>query len=847
MPSRLLLVLACLLVLCCAINSTSAAPAADSTSGTLAILGKSGGFCPLRHTDVQAGISGFVARVVVTQSFENPSSSAIEAVYTFPLPHDAAVNEMTIRIGDRTIRGVIKEREEAAKIYEQAIKNGQTAALLNQERPNIFTQKVGNIPPGANVEVAISYVEMLKYEDGAYEFAFPMVVGPRYIPGTKAIGQTGGGFSADTDRVPDASRITPPISPTRAGHDISLALALDAGVPIQDLASSTHDVDIQRTGPTAAVVKLKDDDAIPNKDFILRYTVAGSEIAEGLLTHTRGVSDGYFSLIIQPPARFPESDVTPKEIVFVLDSSGSMDGFPEAKAKQFIDLALNGLYAGDTFNLIKFSGDTAVLFPKPVYPSAENLKTAHAFLKKDWGHGGTEMMKAINAALDPSDAQDHIRIVVFLTDGYIGNDFEILSEIKKHANARVFAFGVGSSVNRYLIEGMGRVGRGASEIISEQENKDEADAAAHRLYERLRSPLLTDISLDFGSLPVTDVYPQQISDLFAGRPVIVTGRFTGTAKGTVRLTGKRAGDPYVRDIPVVFPVTDAANVVLPGLWARNKIEHLMTQDLLGLQQQQMKPELQKEITQLGLNYSLLTQFTSFVAVEELVSNVDGTPTTIQVPVELPQGVRFEADWKQATAQPMMVNTTQVVSVGGAMETVEVSTAQETIDTTSSSVTHTYDPETVYGKAPVTGGPIFTRRAKNAPKTEVQGPPPPTPPAPGGSGGTQAVTLAGDVSGVKDRELTSKLQPQLLAAYECWQKHAISSDAQSACKLPQGKVSVEIIVSGPNATAKLVSVGFEPEAFQRARTRLRGRIAIDKLKTVAAMSEVQYITLATIQN
>src|SRR5581483_1739104 len=351
----------------------------------------------------------------------------------------------------------------AAKIYAQAIQRGQTAALLDQERPNIFTQTVGNIPPGTNVDVVISYVLLLQYEDGAYEFTFPMVVGPRYVPGNRATGYSGNGFSPDTTQVPDASKITPPIAETRAGHDISLAVALDAGIAIQNINSPTHEIDVQSTGATSAIVKLTDDATIPNKDFILRYNVAGSDIAEGLLTHTRGTSDGYFSLVVQPPARIPESDVTPKEIVFVLDSSGSMNGFPEAKAKQFIDKALDGLYPGDTFNVIKFSGDTAVLFPEPVYPSALNVAKAHQFVDTEWGGGGTEMMKAIKAALDPSDSQDHLRIVVFLTDGYVGNDFEILSEIKKHPNARVFAYGIGSSVNRFLITGMGQAGRGESE------------------------------------------------------------------------------------------------------------------------------------------------------------------------------------------------------------------------------------------------------------------------------------------------------------------------------------------------------------------------------------------------
>ena len=290
---------------------------------------------------------------------------------------------MTIQIGDRTVRGLIKRREDARKIYEQAKNSGHVAALLDQERPNIFTQSVANILPGAQVTVTISYVETLRYEAGSYEFVFPMVVGPRYIPG-QATGQQGGGWAPDTNRVPDASRITPWVAAkgTRAGHDVSLELALDAGVPIQELHSKTHVIDVDRQSASRATVRLRDEAVIPNKDFILRYDVAGEQIADAILTspspgRSKGAG-GYFTMILQPPARLPESDIQPKELVFVLDTSGSMWGFPLEQAKRVISRALDELYPGDTFNLITFSGDTHIVFPEPVYPTAENIRKAKA-------------------------------------------------------------------------------------------------------------------------------------------------------------------------------------------------------------------------------------------------------------------------------------------------------------------------------------------------------------------------------------------------------------------------------------------------------------------------------------
>ncbi|MGB6632444.1 MAG: VIT and VWA domain-containing protein [Terriglobales bacterium] len=358
----------------------TAAAAPAETSGSLQILGKDGavsGNCPLKHTEVRGAVSGFIARVEVTQTFGNSSAENIEAVYAFPLPENAAVDDMTIQVGNRTVRGVIKQRDKARTIYENAKQTGHVTALLDQERPNIFTQAVANIMPGEQVVVTIGYLQTLKYEDGSYEFVFPTVVGPRYIPG-QPTGKQSGGWAPDTDKVPDASKITPPVTPqgTRAGHDISIELAIDAGVPIQRLHSSSHEIDVNRTGTGTALVKLKNLAVIPNKDFILKYSVAGDQISDAVLSQAAPANSklgpgGYFTLILQPPARIPESDITPKELVFVLDTSGSMRGFPIEKAKAFVSHALDELYPGDTFNLITFSGDTQVLFRSPCFPRSK--------------------------------------------------------------------------------------------------------------------------------------------------------------------------------------------------------------------------------------------------------------------------------------------------------------------------------------------------------------------------------------------------------------------------------------------------------------------------------------------
>src|ERR1044072_2671116 len=619
----------------------SAQNAATANPGSLQVLdpnGKPKADCPLKHTEVKADVSGFLARVTVTQQFENNFKEKIEAVYTFPLPQNAAVDDMTMVVGDRTVRGKILRREEAEAVYEAAKNNGQRASLLNQDRPNIFTQSVANILPGEQIKITISYVETLKYEDGAYEFVFPMVVGPRYIPGN-ATGAQGNGFSPDTDQVPDASKITPRPAPAgmRAGHDISLDITLDAGVPIEGVVSKTHDVDVERPDDRRAVVRLKDRETIPNKDFILRYDVAGKKISDALLTHSTGHS-GFFTLILQTPERVTAEDVTPKELVVVLDTSGSMSGFPIDKAKETMKLALDSLYPSDTFDLITFAGDTNILFPAPVPATKENLDKAQKFLETREGAGGTEMMKAIRASLEPSDKQDHVRIVCFMTDGYVGNDMEIIGEVQKHPNARVFSFGIGSSVNLYLLDGMARYGRGEVEYVA---LNDDGSAAARRFHERIRNPLLTDISIDWNGMQVDDVYPKTIPDLFGAKPVILSGRYGGNGKGVIRLKGKMSGRDFVREIPVDFSSL-AQHEVLATLWARMRVDDLMSNDLKGAQQGTMSDELKQQIIQLGLNYRLMTQFTSFVAVKEMIVTDGGQPRRIDVPVEVPEGVNRDA-------------------------------------------------------------------------------------------------------------------------------------------------------------------------------------------------------------
>jgi Ca-activated chloride channel family protein len=523
-----------------------------------------------------------------------------------------------------------------------------------------------------------------------------------------------------------------------------------------------------------------------------------------LLTHRSG-KGGFFTMILQPPERITQADVTPKELVFVLDTSGSMMGFPIEKAKETMKLALDSLYPSDTFNLITFAGDTHILFPQPVPATNENRRKAQAFLSSRSGSGGTEMMKAIKAALEPSDDQSHVRIVCFMTDGYVGNDMEIISEVQKHQNARVFSFGIGSSVNRFLLDKMAEVGRGEVEYVS---LSDDGSAAARRFHERVRNPLLTDISIDWNGLPVADVYPQRIPDLFGAKPVILTGRFTAAGRGTIRLKGKMAGNDFVREIPVELPETMASHDVLASLWARERIDSLMDQDYSGAQVGNMRPELKNTITQLGIEYRLMTQFTSFVAVEEMIVTDGGQPRRIDVPVEVPEGVdprgvMFEenrdASRQTVAARPWVGNLA------------------------------TLQP------AP---SPTITRGAGGGGRVMPQAQ----------NQQSSVGFMAADMPSPSPEEqklerLRTKVHPSIFAVIQRLGRKEILPGTGEAAFVSADKAMLQVWLTDKSdeARAKLKELGFEVMLDAKTSKLMIGRLSIDKLEALVALDFVKYVS------
>ncbi len=599
---------------------------------------------PLAHTRVSARVAGNVARVEVMQRYDNPSDRRLEAIYAFPLPENAAVVDMTFQIGSRVVQSEVRRREEARATYEAARREGRTAALTEQERPNLFTQSVANVPPHESIFVVLRYVHEVPFLDGRYRFVFPTTIGPRYIPGAPA-GRAGPGWSPDTDQVPDASRVTPPVVPPgyRSAHDLELLVQLTPGDAFADVSARSHRIVTGLDGAGARLVALDEQDRVPDKDFVLSYRPAGREPeARALVERERG--EDFLLLFVQPPAEVQPAMIRPREVVFLVDKSGSMMGRPIETVKALVARALHALGPDDTFQLIAFDGATEpqTAAAQPNDPAA--IARAEAWLSRLRGGGGTEMLAGIRAALrTPADPR-RLRMVVFCTDGYIGNEAAVIEAVQRErGDARVFGFGIGSSVNRYLIEGVARAGRGVAEVIGPRDPVDEAVA---RLFLRLDRPVLTDLQLTVEGAQLSDLSPALLPDLFAGQPLVVAARVRGGAPTAAVLRGRLGGAGWSRRLAVTSAPQHAASPLAGTLWARRRIDELQHLAPGAPAKQEVE-----EVVSLGLRFNLVTPYTSFVAVErELLVDPRLALATVLVPNELPEGVSHEGIFGPARVQ-----------------------------------------------------------------------------------------------------------------------------------------------------------------------------------------------------
>jgi Ca-activated chloride channel family protein len=574
---------------------------------------------PLLETRVKVDIAGVIAEIELTQVYKNEGKRTIEAIYCFPLGTKSAIHVMRMKIGNRVIEAKIEERAAAKRIYEQAKNEGKVASLLEQERPNVFQMKVANIMPGDRIEVKINYTELLIPEKGTYEFIFPTVVGPRYS-----------NKQEENAKDNDKWLKTPFLHEGKqAPYAFDIAASIKAGLPLGRVWVPSHKVAIKKEGDRAEIHLAPQEKKAGNKDFILRYTLQGEQIQSGLLLYPgqKGKDKSYFLLMLQPPKRVTVQEVPPREYCFIVDVSGSMNGFPLEVSKTLIKGIIQGLRHKDYFNILFFAGGSQVLSPEPLAATAENKAKALAMLENQQGGGGTEIIPALQRALALEKKKGLSRIIVTATDGYVAVEKEAFDLIRKNLNkANFFAFGIGTSVNRFLIEGMARAGKGEPFVVT---NQKEAAETAERFASYVKAPLLTDIQVKFQGFDVSDVEPPVLPDLFAQRPLIIFGKYRD-AEGQIKITGKTAAGNYERVIPVSPEMADMGNVALRYLWARERIARLDDDGKLGA-------DVKKEVTDLGLCYHLMTQYTSFVAVDTIVRDT-GEVVTVKQPLPLPEGV-----------------------------------------------------------------------------------------------------------------------------------------------------------------------------------------------------------------
>ncbi|MGI9327233.1 MAG: VIT domain-containing protein [Pseudomonadales bacterium] len=599
----------------------------DEISGYLeAMVNEERVLLPALKVDYQVAVHGDLAQVKVVQTFANPLRVAITPRYLFPLHEDAAVSSLLMHVGDEVVVGEFQRRKRAQQTFAAAQAAGKVAAIVNQQRPNMFTQRIANLMPSAQVRVELGYTQRLRKQDGEYELVLPLVVGPRFNPpGARGLNKA----------VPYAPVAGLTLPETLTEERVGLAVVLEAPVPVLAVSSRSHGLSVTRKSPQRLAVGFAEDRVVDNRDFVLRYRLGGDSVSAGVLSHWQSPQSdvesdrqggGYFSLLIEPPADLRSEQVLPREMVFLLDCSGSMSGLPMAASKAFMRKALEGLGSKDRFRIIRFSDSATEFADSPLAATPANIAAGLAYTDQLRGGGGTVMTSGIYKALSAPAQAGVVRSVVFLTDGYIGNEVEVLRLVRNELGAaRLYALGVGTGVNRYLLEALAKVGRGFVRYMDPTEDLDEV---AQTLAMRLAQPVLTDLQIDWGDLPVTDLTPVQLPDLFAGESLQVQGRFTSPAQGQVLLSGLASAGRVSKPLWVELSER-AQRPPVRSVWARAQVaEHM--QQLLAPQavrfEQRSDADVQELVTRLGEDYGLMTRWTSLVAVSSKVYQNDPSRT-----------------------------------------------------------------------------------------------------------------------------------------------------------------------------------------------------------------------------
>ncbi len=588
---------------------------------------------PLKSTTADVQISGVIADVTVRQTYCNTGKVPLEAIYVFPASTKAAVYFMQMQLGNRILKAEIREAEQAREEYEKAKNEGKTTSLLEQQRPNVFQMNVANILPGDTIEIEMRYTELITPVDGMYEFVYPTVVGPRY---------------AELSHEGDSTWVEIPYthegeSPT---YDFNITVDIQAGMKIQSLESPSHEnLNISYPTKSSAMCTLpQSENKSGNKDFILHYGLSGDQIESGLLLY-EGEEEKFFLAMIQPPKLPQTNDIPPREYVFIMDVSGSMNGFPISVSKTLLIDLISSLNPADKFNVICFAGGAQVLANASLDATQENIDKAIDLINNKEGSGGTNLLNALNKALALQGTEDYARTFIIATDGYVTVEKEAYRLIRNNlSDANFFAFGIGSSVNRYLIECIAHAGMGEPFVVTDQE---EASVAAEKFRKYIESPVLTNINVSYNGFNVYSVEPHTIPDVFAQRPILIFGKWENEPQGAIEIEGLSGTHSWSGNLFISNYSSSDDNKALRYLWARHKIQILDDYGQLN-QYGETDEAIKEEITKLGLTYNLLTRYTSFIAIDSLIRNQGDSLASVTQPLPLPSGVSDYAVGESAT-------------------------------------------------------------------------------------------------------------------------------------------------------------------------------------------------------
>jgi Ca-activated chloride channel family protein len=581
---------------------------------------------PLKSTKVDVSIVGVIADVTIRQRYMNAGKSPIESKYIFPASTKAAVYHLKMVIGERILTAVIKEKEKAQQEYEEAVEQGYTATLLEQERPNVLQMRVGNIMPGDTIDIVLKYTELITPVNGVYEFVYPTVVGPRY-------------FSPSSSDPKDSKWVEIPY--THEGEapksTFDIDVSIDGGMPVSAISCLSHEkLEIKYISENIAECSLPASDSLSgNKDFVLDYVLAGEMHKTGMLLY-KGEQENFFLSMIQPPALPSANDLNLREYVFIMDISGSMSGFPIETSKKLMIEIIQNLKPQEKFNILCFAGGSSFLFNESQEATSKNIEEALSFISKLEGGGGTELLPALQKALAYPTDQNFSRIFLIATDGYVTVEKQAFELIRNNLNkANFFAFGIGSGVNRYIIEGIAHAGMGEPFIVL---NENEAKEKTGLFRKYVESPVLSNISASFSGISVSEVEPATIPDVFSERPILIFGKWDSPLQGSLTLSGIAGiNTPYSKTLQFSNYPTSDKNKALSYLWARQRLQILSDYGANSV-----SDETKKAIIALGLKYNLLTQYTSFVAVDSIKRNEGGQMTTVVVPNPMPEGVSDKA-------------------------------------------------------------------------------------------------------------------------------------------------------------------------------------------------------------